>query len=50
MFSPDGRLIVYEQKSGGTEDIIIYDLQTGQKINVTNNGYRDSDACFMYQE
>ncbi len=50
MFSPDGRLIVYEQRSGGKEDLIIYDIETGSKTNVTNSGYYDSDACFMYQK
>ena len=49
MFSPDGRLIVYEQRSGSREDLIIYNIQTGEKTNVTNTGHKDSDACFMYQ-
>jgi len=50
MFSPDGRFIVYEQRTGGKEDIIIYDIETGIKTNVTNSAYYDSDACFMYQK
>jgi TolB protein len=50
MFSPDGKLIVYEQRTGGKEDLIIYDIATGQKTNVTNTGHKDSDACFMYQD
>jgi Tol biopolymer transport system component len=50
MFSPDGKFIVYEQRTGGKEDIIIYNIETGIKTNVTNSIYYDSDACFMYQK
>ncbi|MCD4669078.1 MAG: DUF5050 domain-containing protein [Actinomycetia bacterium] len=50
MFSPDDKLIVYEEKSGGKEDLIIFNIETGNKTNITNSGYKDSDACFMYQK
>ncbi|HAJ95047.1 MAG TPA: hypothetical protein DCP02_02325, partial [Actinobacteria bacterium] len=50
MFSPDDKLIVYEEKSGGKYDIIIFDIETGRKTNITNTGYNNIDACFMYQK
>jgi len=50
MFSPDGKLIVYEERSGGKEDLIIFNIETGEKANITNTGHKDSDACFMYQK
>jgi len=50
MFSPDGKLIVYEERSGGKEDLIIFNIETGEKANITNTGHNDSDACFMYQK
>ncbi len=49
MFSPDDRLIVYEERSGGKEDLIIFDIRTGAKTNITNSSYKDSDGSFMYQ-
>lgn len=49
-FSPDDKLIVYEESSGGKEDLIIFNIETGGKTNITNTGYKDSDACFMYQK
>jgi len=49
-FSPDDKLIVYEEKSGGKEDLIIFNIETGGKTNITNTGHKDSDACFMYQK
>lgn len=49
MFSPDDHLIVYEERSGGKEDLIIFDIRTGTKTNITNSAYKDSDASFMYQ-
>ena len=50
MISPDGTLLVYEEKSGGKEDLIIYDLETGGKTNITNTTYNDRDASFLYQK
>ncbi len=50
MFSPDGKLIVYEERSGGKDDLIIFNIETGEKVNITNTGHKDSDACFMYQK
>jgi Tol biopolymer transport system component len=50
MFSPDGKLIVYEERSGGKEDLIIFNIETGEKTNITNTGHNDNDACFMYQK
>ncbi len=49
VFSPDDHLIVYEERSGGKEDLIIFDIRTGTKTNITNSSYKDSDASFMYQ-
>lgn len=50
MFSPDGKLIVYEEKSGRKYDLIIFNIGTGGKTNITNTGHNDIDACFMYQK
>ena len=50
MFSPDDKLIVYEEKSGGKYDIILFDIGTGGKTNITNTRYNNIDACFMYQK
>jgi len=50
MFSPDGKLIVYEERSSGKDDLIIFNIETGEKTNITNTGHKDSDACFMYQK
>ena len=50
MFSPDGKLIVYEERTGKKEDLIIFNIETGQKTNITNSKYDNDDACFMYQE
>lgn len=49
-FSPDGSLIVYEEKSGGKYDIIIFNIAAGTKINITNSNFSNIDACFMYQK
>ena len=50
MFSPDGKLIVYEERTGKKEDLIIFNIETGEKTNITNSKYDNDDACFMYQE
>jgi TolB protein len=50
-FSPDGKYIVYEEgKESVEEDLILMDLITGQRINITNSPYIDADASFLYQE
>jgi len=49
-FSPDDKLIAYEERSGGQENIIIYTIATGQKINITNSSYIDRDPSFMFQK
>jgi len=48
-FSPDDKLIAYEQRSGGQENIIIYNIETGQSTNITNSSYYDLDPSFMYR-
>ena len=48
-FSPDDKYIVYEERKGSREDLILIDLTTGEKINITNSPYNDKDASFLYQ-
>ncbi len=48
-FSPDDKLIAYEERSGGQENIIIYNIETGQSTNITNSPYYDLDPSFMYR-
>lgn len=49
-FSPDNKLITYEERSGGQGDIIIYTIKTDQKINITNSPYLDLDPSFMWRK
>ena len=48
-FSPDGKYIVYEEKKGSREDLILIDLASGGKTNITNSSSVDEDASFLYQ-
>ncbi|MBE3114027.1 MAG: TolB family protein [Actinobacteria bacterium] len=49
-FSPDGKYIVYEERKGSVENLILIDLASGGKINITNSHYIDKDASFLYQK
>ena len=49
-FSPDDKYIVYEERKGSRENIILIDLATGKKTNITNSPYIDKDADFLYQQ
>ena len=48
-FSPDDKLIAYEQRSGSQENIIIYNIETGQTTNITNIPNYDLNPSFIYQ-
>lgn len=48
-FSPDDKYIVYEEQKGSRENIIIIELATGKKTNITNSPYIDKDGSFLYR-
>ncbi len=49
-FSPDGKYIVYEERKGSTENLILIDLATGEKINITSSSHINRDGSFLYRE
>lgn len=41
MWSPDGRSIVYNSRSGGNADIYTYNIETGQQTRITTHAAND---------
>lgn len=48
-FSPDDKYIVYEERKGSRENLILIDPVTGKKINITDSPYIDKDGSFLYR-
>jgi Tol biopolymer transport system component len=48
-FSPDDKYIIYDEKKSSKEDLIIINLESGVKTNVTNSSSIDEDPSFLYR-
>ncbi len=48
-FSPDGKYIVYEERKGSTENLILIDLVSGERIKITSSSHINKDASFLYR-
>ncbi|HJX02048.1 MAG TPA: hypothetical protein VJ348_02595, partial [Candidatus Humimicrobiaceae bacterium] len=48
-FSPDGKYIVYEERKGSNENLVLIDLTSGARFNLTSSSNINRDGSFLYR-